>query len=138
MMSGWCGGDKGLVPMGEGVCLPAEVRGLMGWCGAWNVELDGVPKGSPLSLVLFLVWMVPIRVEMERRIRKEVPGVGVKFPSYVDDLPCGCMMSVCPVGGCRRWRTWGRWRTWSTESQWSLRRWRLGMVSPWRRIKRSN
>ena len=33
----------------------------------------GVPQGSPLSTVLFLVWMAPILVEMERRIREEVP-----------------------------------------------------------------
>ena len=26
---------------------------------------------------------------MERRIKEEVPGVGVEFPSYVDDLHCG-------------------------------------------------
>ena len=33
--------------------------------------------------------MAPILVEMERRIREEVPGVGVEFPSYVDNLHCG-------------------------------------------------
>ena len=48
----------------------------------------GVPQGSPLSPILFLVWMAPILVEMERRIREAVPGVGVEFPSYVDDLHC--------------------------------------------------
>ena len=37
----------------------------------------GVPQGSPLSPVLFLVWMAPILVEMERRICEEVPGVNV-------------------------------------------------------------
>ena len=52
-------------------------------------SLVGVPQGSPLSPVLFLVWLAPILVEMERRIREEVPGVGVEFPSYVDDLHCG-------------------------------------------------
>ena len=40
----------------------------------------GVPQGSPLSSVRFLVWMAPILVEM---------GVGIEFPSYVDDLHCG-------------------------------------------------
>ena len=49
----------------------------------------GVPQGSPLSPVLFLVWLAPILVEMERRIWEEVPRVGVEFPSYVDDLHCG-------------------------------------------------
>ena len=49
----------------------------------------GVPQGSPLSPVLFLVWMAPILAEMERRIKEEVLGVSVEFPSYVDDLHCG-------------------------------------------------
>ena len=49
----------------------------------------GVPQGSPLSPVLFLVSMAPILEEMERRIVEEVPGVVVEFPSYVDDLDCG-------------------------------------------------
>ena len=48
-----------------------------------------VPQGSPLSPVLFLVWMAPILSEMERRIVEEVPGVAVEFPSYVDNLHCG-------------------------------------------------
>ena len=46
-------------------------------------------QGSLLSPVLFLVWLALILVEIERQIRKEVPGIGVKFPSYVDDLHCG-------------------------------------------------
>ena len=45
-----------------------------------------MPQGSPLSPVLFLVWMAPILVEMERRIQEEVPGVG---PSYLDNLHWG-------------------------------------------------
>ena len=49
----------------------------------------GVPQGSLLWPVLFLVWMAPILREMERRVVEEVPGVGVEFPSYVDDLHCG-------------------------------------------------
>ena len=62
----------------------------MGWGGLGvGRSMVGVPKGSPLSPVLFLVWMAPILVEMERRICEEVPGVGVEFPSYVDDLHCG-------------------------------------------------
>ena len=36
-----------------------------------------------------MVWLAPILVEMEQRIREEVSGVGVEFPSYVDDLHCG-------------------------------------------------
>ena len=49
----------------------------------------GIPQGSPLSPVLFLVWMSPILKEMQRRVGEEVRGVRVEFPSYVDDLHCG-------------------------------------------------
>ena len=49
----------------------------------------GVPQGSPLSPVLFLVFMAPILEEMERRKKEEVGRVEVQFPSYVDDLHCG-------------------------------------------------
>ena len=48
----------------------------------------GVPQGSPLSPVLFLVFMAPILEEMERRVKEEVGRVDVQFPSYVDDLHC--------------------------------------------------
>ena len=47
-----------------------------------------VPQGSPLSPVLFLVFMAPILEEMERRVKDEVGRVDVQFPSYVDDLYC--------------------------------------------------
>ena len=49
----------------------------------------GVPQGSPLSPVLFLVFMAPILEEMECRVKEEVGRVDVHFPSYVDDLHCG-------------------------------------------------
>ena len=49
----------------------------------------GVPQGSPLSPVLFLVFMAPILEEMERRVKEQVGRVEVQFPSYVDDLHCG-------------------------------------------------
>ena len=58
------------------------VRGL-GWTS------KGVPQGSPLSPVLFLIWMAPILREMERRVVEEVAPTMVDFPSYVDDLHCG-------------------------------------------------
>lgn len=50
--------------------------------GKTNVR---VPKGSPLSPVVFLIWMAPILEEMERRIREEV-RVDIELPSYVDDI----------------------------------------------------
>ena len=49
----------------------------------------GVPQGSPLSPVLFLVFMAPIWEEMERRVKEEVERVDVQFPSYVDNDHCG-------------------------------------------------
>ena len=54
-----------------------------------GVATKGVPQGSPLSPVLFLVFMAPILEEMERRVKEEVRRVEVQFPSYVDDLHCG-------------------------------------------------
>ena len=48
----------------------------------------GVPQGSPLSLVVFFIWMAPIPEEMERRLREEV-GVEIELPSYVDDIHLG-------------------------------------------------
>ena len=49
----------------------------------------GVPQGSPLFPVLFLVSMAPVLEEMERRVKEEVGRVDVQSPSYVDDLHCG-------------------------------------------------
>ena len=54
-----------------------------------GVAAKGVPQGSPLSPVLFLVFMAPILEEMERRVKEEVGMVEVQFPSYMDDLHCG-------------------------------------------------
>ena len=48
----------------------------------------GVPKGSPLLSVLFLIWIAQILEEKERRIRWE-GGVNIELPSYVDDIHLG-------------------------------------------------
>ena len=48
----------------------------------------GVPQGSPLSPVIFLIWMAPILEEMEKRIKWEL-GVDINLPSYVDDIHVG-------------------------------------------------
>lgn len=48
----------------------------------------GVLQGSPLSPVLFLVWISHILREMNRRIAEELSKVGVEFPSHVDNLHC--------------------------------------------------
>ena len=45
----------------------------------------GVPQGLPLSLVVFLIWMVLILKEIERRVREEA-GVEIELPSYVDNI----------------------------------------------------
>ena len=90
-------------------------RGLCGWVsqfvegrtfeGSWDEKVrgvgsssKGVPQGSPLSLVPFLLWMAPILREMERRVVEEVLGVGVEFPSYVEDLHCGLYAGRGSVG----------------------------------------
>ena len=48
----------------------------------------GVLQGSPLSPVIFLIWMAPILEEMEKRIKWEL-GVDIDLPSYVDDIHLG-------------------------------------------------
>lgn len=60
-----------------------------GGVGGRGAGTNGVPQGSPLSAVLFLVYMAPILEEMERRVKEEVGRVMVCFPSHVDDLHYG-------------------------------------------------
>ena len=48
----------------------------------------GVSQGSPLSPVIFLIWMAPILEEMEKRIKWKL-GVDIDLPSYVNDLHLG-------------------------------------------------
>ena len=48
----------------------------------------GVLQGSPLSPVIFLIWMAPILEEMAKRIKWEL-GVDIDLPSYVDDIHLG-------------------------------------------------
>ena len=62
----------------------------MGRVGAGHGEVGGRTASgvSPLSCPVPNL-TAPILVEMEWRIRGEVPGIEVEFPSYVDDLHCG-------------------------------------------------
>ena len=72
----------------------------------------GVPQRSPLSPVLFLIWMAPILQEMERRLMEELPNLRIEFPSYVDDLHCGLYDEGACVRGGReldRRESMGEW-----------------------------
>ena len=74
------------------VSWDGKVRGV-------GTSSKGVPQGSLLSPVLFLVWMAPILREMERWIVEEVPGVGLEFHTYVYDLHCSLYVGRRSVGG---------------------------------------
>ena len=45
----------------------------------------GVPQGSPLSPVVFLIYMATILEDMEQRV-SEAKGLDIEVPSYVDDI----------------------------------------------------
>jgi len=49
----------------------------------------GAPQGSPLSPVIFLIWMAPIITKMEEALHKEWPALDLELPLYVDDLHLG-------------------------------------------------
>ena len=55
----------------------------------------GVPQGSPLSPVVFLVWMAPILKRMEERVREET-NLDMEISSFVDDM---CLDIVDWEGG---------------------------------------
>ena len=74
-----------------------------------GVAAKGVPQGSPLSPIPFLVFIAPILEEMERRVKDEVRRVEVQFPSYMDDLHCG-LYDMRALG--RRWLNVIGCRTW--------------------------
>jgi len=49
----------------------------------------GALQGSPLSLVIFLIWMAPIITKMEEALKRYWPMFNLEIPSYVDDLYLG-------------------------------------------------
>lgn len=59
-----------------------EWNGVVGGKGMTNV---GMLQGSPLSPVVFLIFMAPILEAMEGRIR-EATKLEVELPSYVDNI----------------------------------------------------
>ena len=68
------------LPWLERFMSPREFE--MAWDGGVRgrgVAAKGVPQGSPLSSVLFLVFMAPILEEMERRVKEEVGRVEVQI-----------------------------------------------------------
>ena len=62
-------GTRGLCRWVEEFVSPREFEVSWDWTGrGMGRSTVGVPQGSPLSPVLFLVWMAPILEEMECRI----------------------------------------------------------------------
>ena len=60
-----------------------EWDGVVRGRGKTNV---GAPQGSSLSLVVFLIFMAPIKLEaMEERVRLAT-NLDIELPSYVDDI----------------------------------------------------
>ena len=45
----------------------------------------GVPQGSPLSLVIFIIFMAPILEEIEAKLTADLK-TNIEIPSYVDDI----------------------------------------------------
>jgi len=56
--------------------------------GKGKMNIRG-PQGSPLSLVIFLIWMAPIITKMEETLKAKWPSFDLELPSYVDDLNLG-------------------------------------------------
>ena len=84
MAEGWLGWLKTFFRKRE---FTIEWDGKKRGQGKTNV---GAPLGSPLSPVIFLIYMAPILEEMERdlvraRLSKSPEGV-VEIPSYMDDI----------------------------------------------------
>jgi len=65
--------------------LEMEWDGRVRGRGRTNV---GAPQGSPVSPVLFLIWITPIIAEIETALEMKFVGkrVEIEIPSYVDNL----------------------------------------------------
>ena len=85
-----CGPLRCWLPWLQKFMSPREFD--VAWDGSFHgrgTAAKGVPQGSLLSPVLFLVFMAPILQEMQRRVKEEVGRLEVHLPSYVEDLHCG-------------------------------------------------
>lgn len=58
-----------------------------------GVAAKGIPQGSWLSSIPFMVCMAPMLEEMERRVEEKVGRLTVPFPSWMDDIQCGFTIS---------------------------------------------
>ena len=47
-----------------------------------------IPQGSPLSPVLFLIWMAKVLESADTRIAREITSHRIRIYSYVDDFNC--------------------------------------------------
>ena len=63
---------------------------------------SGVPQGSPLSPVLFLIGVAKVFEDADLRIQKEISSHQIKTFSYVDDFNCTARQS--PTAPARRGR----------------------------------
>jgi len=70
------------------------------WAREFKLEWDGnvrgngktnigAPQGSPLSPVIFLIWMAPIISKMEEALNNRWPMLDFELPLYVADLHLG-------------------------------------------------
>jgi len=61
----------------------------------------GAAQGSPLSPVIFLIWMAPIITRMGEALNEQFLHVEIEIPSYVDDLHGGiCIWDKNFTKGC--------------------------------------
>jgi len=65
----------------------------------WDEKVQGkgktnirAPQGSPLSLLIFLIWMAPIITKMEEVLKNRWPTFDLELPSYVDNLHLGVLI----------------------------------------------
>ena len=90
---GWC---RWLAHLFRRRQFEVEWDGRIRVRGSCNVNV-GVPQGSPLSLVVFLIWMALILKKTEERVKKGT-SLDVEIPSFINDM---CIYRYCRLGG--RW-----------------------------------